>query len=88
MNLTINIPDHQKPVLIAKALEQGVSAEQYAQQVLQHDLAAAPIKPHQPLSEVFQEIWADMPEDARANLPRDGASQVDHYVYGLPKRDL
>jgi hypothetical protein len=26
------------------------------------------------------------PEDLAA-LPRDGASQVGHYVYGLPKRD-
>ncbi len=41
-----------------------------------------------PISEVIREIWADMPEDVRAKSPRDGASQVDHYVYGLPKRDL
>ena len=41
-----------------------------------------------PISEVIGEIWADMPPDVRAKLPRDGASQVDHYVYGLPKRDL
>ena len=87
MNLTIELPDDKRPVLIAKALEHGVSAEQYAGQVLQHDLeATTPTK--QPISEIFKEIWGDMPADARAKLPRDGASQVDHYVYGLPKRDL
>ena len=59
--------------------------ERYAGQVLEHDLEAAPVKPHQPFSEVIQDIWGDMPEDARAELPRDGASQIDHYVYGLPK---
>ena len=30
---------------------------------------------------------ADVPPDELAKLPKDGASQVDHYVYGLPKRD-
>ena len=40
-----------------------------------------------PISEVIGEIWSDMPDDARAQLPADGAAQVDHYVYGLPKRD-
>jgi hypothetical protein len=41
-----------------------------------------------PISEVIREIRADMPEDVRSKLPRDGASQADHYVYRLPKRDL
>jgi hypothetical protein len=40
-----------------------------------------------PNSEVIREIWSDMPADVRDKLPRDGASQIDHYVYGLPKRD-
>ena len=33
----------------------------------------------------MREIWAEMPADVRAKLPRDGASQIDHYVYGLPE---
>jgi len=28
----------------------------------------------------------DVPREAFESLPKDGASQVDHYVYGLPKR--
>ena len=39
------------------------------------------------ISDVFAEIMADVPPDELAKLPKDGASQVDHYVYGLPKRD-
>jgi predicted DNA-binding antitoxin AbrB/MazE fold protein len=27
-----------------------------------------------------------LPDDVRARLPRDGASQHDHYIYGTPKR--
>ena len=39
------------------------------------------------ISDVFAEIMADVPPHELAKLPKDGASQVDHYVYGLPKRD-
>jgi hypothetical protein len=29
----------------------------------------------------------DVPPEDLALLPRDGASQIDHYLYGRPKRD-
>ncbi len=38
MTLTIDLPDEQTLVLKAKAQAQGVSTEQYARQVLEHDL--------------------------------------------------
>jgi hypothetical protein len=41
-------------------------------------------RPH--ISEVVREIWGDLPYESRAKLPVDGASQVDHYLYGLPKK--
>ena len=37
--LTIELPDNQKAALAAKAQAKGLSAEQYARQVLEHDLA-------------------------------------------------
>jgi plasmid stability protein len=39
MNLTIKLPDADVEALKAKATAQGVSAEQYALQVLEQDLA-------------------------------------------------
>jgi plasmid stability protein len=39
MTLTIDLPEEQTAALAAKARAQGVSAEQYARQVLEHDLA-------------------------------------------------
>jgi predicted DNA binding CopG/RHH family protein len=39
MNLTIQLPDEDVPALKAKATARGVSAEQYALQVLEQDLA-------------------------------------------------
>jgi hypothetical protein len=41
MALTIKLPDEDVKVLKAKATARGVSAEQYALEVLEHDLAAA-----------------------------------------------
>jgi hypothetical protein len=40
-----------------------------------------------PISEVIAGIMKDVPAEEFAKLPTDGASQVDHYVCGLPKRD-
>ncbi len=39
MNLTIKLPDEDVPALKAKATARGISAEQYALQVLEQDLA-------------------------------------------------
>jgi len=39
MTLIIDLPDEQQAALLAKARAQGLSAEEYARQVLQHDLA-------------------------------------------------
>ena len=41
MNLTIQLPDEEMPTLKARATARGVSAEQYALQVLEQDLATA-----------------------------------------------
>ena len=38
-SLTIELPDEQKAALAAKARVRGLSAEQYARQVLEKDLA-------------------------------------------------
>ena len=38
MTLTINLPDEQTAALAAKARAQGLSTEEYARQVLEHDL--------------------------------------------------
>jgi len=85
MTLSIDLPDERVAALAAKAKAQGVSAEQYARLVLEHDLNAG--APRRAISEAIREIWSDMPAAVQASLPSDGASQVDHYVYGLPKRD-
>jgi hypothetical protein len=83
MTFIIDLPEEDRQALSAKAREQGLSAEQYAQQVLK-DVIRQPVEP---LSARIRQIWSNMPDEVRAKLPADGASQVDHYVYGVPKRD-
>ncbi len=76
--------------MTAKATEQGVSAEQYVRQVVeenlgaQADAGAAPVRPR--ISEAISELMADIPPQELARLPKDGASEHDHYIYGWPKR--
>jgi plasmid stability protein len=86
MTLTIELPDEQQVMLNAKARAQGVSAEEYARQVLAHDLETA--QPRRRIWEVIAENMKRVPPEDLAIMPKDGASQIDHYVYGVPKRDL
>ena len=39
-----------------------------------------------PVWEVIQEIFADITEEEWETLPKDGAAELDHYLYGTPKR--
>jgi hypothetical protein len=47
---------------------------------------AAPQEAPKPIWEIFEEASRDIPDEVLARLPTDLAAQVDHYVYGLPKR--
>ena len=91
MTLTLELNDNEEAALEAKARAHGASAEQFVKQILDHELerqenpAANPAKRR--ISQRIAEIMADVPVEEFAKLPSDGARQVDHYVYGLPKRD-
>jgi hypothetical protein len=36
--------------------------------------------------EIFEGIWGNIPEEEFEKLPKDGALEHDHYIYGTPKR--
>jgi hypothetical protein len=84
MTITLDIRPEIEAELAAAAHVQGLSAEQYARQVLEQALASAAAK--KPLAVRIREIWADIPDEVRAKLSVDGASRHDHYIYGVPKR--
>ena len=86
MKLTIEITDDLEAALKTQARVQGVSAEQYAGRVLEHLLKSGS-GPGRHISEVIRENMGDVPAEVLAQLPSDGASEHDHYIYGLPKRN-
>jgi Arc/MetJ-type ribon-helix-helix transcriptional regulator len=56
----------------------------------QHEAPPPPAKgkksPAVPLWQRFQTAVRSIPKEELATLPPDGASEHDHYLYGLPKR--
>jgi hypothetical protein len=49
----------------------------------QHSVAPKPAM--EPLGWI-EELAAKVPPEAWENLPKDGAANLDHYLYGAPKR--
>ena len=39
-----------------------------------------------PIGEIFEELSSQIPFEEWAGLPKDGAEQHDHYLYGSRKR--
>jgi len=44
-------------------------------------------QPRRHISEIILDIISDVPREAFESLPRDGASEHDHYLYGSPKKN-
>jgi hypothetical protein len=91
MNISIELRDEQAAILASRARSLGVSAEQYAQQLIEAELraensaaslAGAPV----PVWKLVEERTKNLPDSAFESLPQDGASEHDHYLYGSPKK--
>ena len=92
MTLTIDLPDEIAESIKSQAAARGLSVEDWLQELATQHLQSARTseeskKPGRRISQVIADIVGDAPPEELAKLPRDGASQVDHYVYGLPKRE-
>lgn len=61
MSLTIDLPESETQALKAKAQARGLSAEQYARQVLEHDLAP----------DWLRESWAEAERNGTDQLTMD-----------------
>jgi hypothetical protein len=98
MNLTISLSEKLDAALKAHARATGISEAGFVEKVLEQVLDPNPRpfqeralvsgqqQPRPPLSTRIREIWSDMPDEALAEYPEGGAYQIDHHVYGLPKR--
>ena len=91
MTITLPLEPREEARLIAMARAKGLSADALVREAVDRILADAPVvnpaqveKPQrdrQPIWEVIVENMKDVPPEDLAVLPRDGASQIDHYLY-------
>jgi hypothetical protein len=47
---------------------------------------AKPLKPLKPLGQMLADLGKKIPAAEMAKMPRDGAANHDHYIYGTPKQ--
>lgn len=93
MTVTLNLSPEREAALKEVAQAQGISAQQWLQSLVDERLQNSDVlkaeppagKDDRPIWEVFVEAMKDVPREALASLPKDGASQIDHYIYGHPK---
>lgn len=89
--MSLTLSDHQATVLRAKAAAEGLSLEEWIEKLGQ---PSEPLKKAAGSNDRPRRIWdvitdnmKDVPSEDFAALPKDGLSQIDHYVYGTPKRN-
>lgn len=91
MTVTIRLSDEQAAALQAQAAEEGLSVDVWlqrlAEQYAKSRLPAETKSTGRPVWEIVSERMKDLPPDIFERLPRDGASEHDHYLYGSPKRN-
>ena len=93
MTITLPLQPREEARLIALAQAMGVSTDTLVREALDKILADAPgqmevpERDSRPIWDVTLENMKDVPAEEFARLPKDGASEHDHYLYGHPKRE-
>jgi hypothetical protein len=81
----IELPDEQAAALKAKAAAAGLTLEAWLQKLAEQERPPRPPQRH--IADVIVENMSNVPPEIMADMPKDGASQHDHYIYGWPKRE-
>lgn len=93
MTITLPLQPQEEAKLVALAQAKGVSTDTLVREALNKILAEAadqpdaPERESRPIWEIILENIKDVPPEEFAQLPKDGASEHDHYLYGHPKRN-
>ena len=91
MTITLPLKPQEEAILVAMAEAKGQTVDDLIRDVLDPILAERQPDADQPLqtaADIVLERMRNVPADVMARMPRDGASQHDHYIYGWPKRDV
>jgi hypothetical protein len=94
MTLTIELPLELEERLAQEAARNGQAAPDYARMILAALLKQLPDRPTpsggeanpRPIWQVAAEIMQGVPEDELERLPVDLSENLDHYLYGAPKK--
>ena len=92
MTITLPLQPQEEARLTALARAKGVSTDMLVREALDKILAEAPYQTMEqrlearPIWDVILDNMKDVPPEEFARLPKDGASEHDHYLYGHPKR--
>jgi hypothetical protein len=86
MTLTIKLSDDQATTLAAKAAAEGLSVDEWIKKLAEPEPPPVPESPLQAAADIILASMRGVPPEIMATMPKDGASQHDHYIYGWPKK--
>jgi hypothetical protein len=81
----IELPDDQAAALTAKAQAQGLTLEGWFEKLAAEKPAAT--GGVRAAADIILSSMRDIPPEIMATMPKDGASEHDHYIYGWPKKE-
>ena len=81
MSVTIELSPEQEAELKAQAEARGLSVQDWLLQLAKERGEYTPF-----WKNILDQVDS-MPPEAFDDLPKDGASEHDHYIYGTPKRN-
>jgi hypothetical protein len=84
----IELPDEQAAALKAKAAAEGLTLEAWLTKLAAGAERESSVEhPLQTAAEIVLSHMRNVPPKIMATMPKDGASQHDHYIYGWPKKE-
>jgi hypothetical protein len=83
----IELPDEQAAALKAKAAAAGLTLEAWLIRLADPEVETPAQQPLRTAAEIVLECMRQVPPELMATLPKDGAAEHDHYIYGWPKRE-
>jgi len=89
MSLSLTLSDEEATALQARAAAEGLSLEEWIHKLAQPESTTNNACRHERprhIWDIIVENMKDVPPEDFAALPKDGLGQIDHYVYGVPKR--
>jgi hypothetical protein len=84
----IELPDEQAAALTAKAAAAGLTLEAWLKKLASAEPSSPSVeRPLQTAADIVLSHMRKVPPEIMETMPKDSASQHDHYIYGWPKKE-